>query len=112
MLNQAAPLSPIEVLAEQASQHAKEISDYLRATNHPHPSFERDAPATTLPPSAPNNMKEARVKLTEAALKLFQLAIGPAELLPDMMASVSLCIPFHHLECKKVSSMDGMITEV
>lgn len=85
-------LSPIEKYAEQVSLSAKALSEYLRANNHPQPSFNRDAPTVTLPASAPRDIVLARRELTEAAFKIFQLAVGPSEFLPHLIADVR-----HHI---------------
>lgn len=86
-------LSAIEQYADQISRSAKTLSDYLRANNQPQPSFERDAPTSTLPASAPEDIALARRELTEASFKVFQLAVGPSEFLPHLTANVSLLHP-------------------
>ncbi|KAH8695143.1 sterigmatocystin 8-O-methyltransferase [Talaromyces proteolyticus] len=80
-------LSAIEQYADQISRSAKTLSDYLRANNQPQPSFERYAPTSTLPASAPEDIALARRDLTEASFKIFQLAVGPSEFLPHLTAN-------------------------
>lgn len=76
--------SPIEDLAEQVAVATKTLSEFLRSNGHGQPSFDREAPSTTLPPAAPKEILVARQNLTEAALKLYQLATGPSEYLPRL----------------------------
>jgi 6-hydroxytryprostatin B O-methyltransferase len=88
--------STLEEFADQIPANAKVISDFLRSNGLPLPSFERDAPTTTIPASAPSEVRAARQKLMEGALRTFQLALGPSEYLPNLAVGVSppvfLCV--------------------
>lgn len=79
--------SPLEVFAQEAVDSVKTISGFLRSKDLPHPSFARDAPANAFL-SAPNDVLVARTKLTEAALRLLQLAQGPQEYIPNLAVNV------------------------
>ena len=83
--------SPLESFAQEATDNAQILGDYLRSHNLAHPSFERDAPANAFL-SAPNDVLAARSKLTEAALRLLQLAQGPQEYIPNLAVNVSCCL--------------------
>ena len=80
-------LSPLEILAQEAIDNAKTISTFLRSNNLPHPSFARDAPANAFL-SAPKDVSSARSRLTEAALRMLQLAQGPQEYIPNLAVNV------------------------
>ena len=80
--------SPLESFAQEATENAKTISEFLRSNDLPHPSFARDAPANAFL-SAPDDVLAARSKLTEAALRLLQLARGPQEYIPNLTENVS-----------------------
>lgn len=81
--------SLLEDLAQQVAANAKSVSKFIEACGHAQPSFDRDAPISVLPASAPENIQIAQQNLTEAALKLYQLSLGPREYLPNLQASVS-----------------------
>ena len=80
--------SPLEIFAQEASNNAKTISDFLRSNDLDHPSFERNAPVDAFT-SAPKDVLTARSKLTEAAQKLLDLARGPQEYIPNLAVNVS-----------------------
>ena len=80
--------SPLESFAQEAIDNVKTISEFLRSNDLPHPSFARDAPANAFL-SAPDDVLAARSKLTEAALRLLQLAQGPQEYIPNLAVNVS-----------------------
>ena len=80
--------SPLESFAQEATENVKTISDFLRSNDLPHPSFARDAAANAFL-SAPDDVLAARSKLTEAALRLLQLARGPQEYIPNLAVNVS-----------------------
>lgn len=80
--------SPLESFAQEATDNAKIISEFLRSNGLPHPSFAKDAPANAFL-SAPDDVLNARANLTEAALRLFQLAQGPQEYIPNLSVNVN-----------------------
>ena len=82
-------LSPLEKLAGQISENSTKISTFLHSTGHAQPSFDRDAPAASIPADSPPEIRTARQQLMEAALKAFQLALGPNEYLPNLALGVS-----------------------
>ncbi|MCJ1264299.1 hypothetical protein MMC22_004170 [Lobaria immixta] len=79
--------SPLESFAQEAIDSVKIITDFLRSNDLPHPSFARDAPANAFL-SAPDGVLAARSMLTEAALRLLQLARGPQEYIPNLAVDV------------------------
>ena len=79
--------SPLESFAQEAIESVKTISNFLRSNDLPHPSFARDAPANAFL-SVPEDVLAARSRLTEAALRLLQLARGPQEYLPNLAVNV------------------------
>lgn len=84
-----AQTDPLKDLAEQIATCSTAISTFLRSQGHPHPSFNRDAAPITLPDSAPDEVKAARLALMEASMNMFQLAVGPSEYLPNLAVNVS-----------------------
>ena len=88
--------SSLEGFAQEATDNARIIGDYLRSNGLPHPSFERDAPANAFL-SAPNEVLAARSELTEAALRLLQLAQGPQEYIPNLAVNVSCLLQMPNL---------------
>ena len=81
--------SPLLDLAQKVFANAYNLSEQLSAEGLPLPSFEVDGPINVAPSTASKAAQSARVAVAEAAFKLFQLASGPSELLPNMTASVS-----------------------
>jgi 6-hydroxytryprostatin B O-methyltransferase len=79
----------LETYAEQICSAAKQISAWCALNNHPHPSFDRQAPTITLPTSAPQKILTARQTLIESAFKIQQLATEPNEYLPRLAVHVS-----------------------
>jgi len=80
--------SLLEELSEQISKKASIISQFLRSNSYPQPSFDRNGPIITLPAGAPQEVRVARQSLIDASLKIFQLAVGPAEFLPNIAVGV------------------------
>ena len=80
--------SPLESFAQETVDNAEVISKFFRNHGLPHPSFARDAPANAFS-STPDDVLAARSKLTEAALRLLQLAQGPQEYIPDLTVNAS-----------------------
>jgi hypothetical protein len=83
------PLSPMEDLAFQIGTSTKTITEYLRSQNQRQPSFGRDAPTNIFPRDCPQEILKQRQSLVEASLKIFQLATGPSEFLPNLAVGVS-----------------------
>ena len=81
--------SLLEDLAQQIATSASSVSEFLDAHGHTQPSFDRDAPVSILPVSAPKHIQIAHQQLMEAALRLYQLALGPREYLPNLQVGVS-----------------------
>lgn len=88
--------STLETLASQVQENAKTVSDFLRSSGHAAPSFASDAPATSIPASAPPEIGAARQALMGAALQIFHLAAGPSEYLPHLAVGVSKSTVIHH----------------
>ena len=78
----------LEAFASQISENSKILTDFLKSADHPQPSFGRDAPASTLPENAPESIQIARTNLMEAALRVYQLALGPKEFIPTLAVGV------------------------
>lgn len=83
----------LEDLSAKIQENVCRISLFLRRDGHALPSFDVDAPVTTLPASAPTEIHAARQALMEAALQTFQLAAGPSEYLPHLAVGVRV-LPF------------------
>ena len=66
----------LESFVQEATDNAQILGEDLRSHTFAYPSFERGAP-TNVFLLAPNDVLAARSKLTEAALRLLQLAQGP-----------------------------------
>ena len=75
-------------LAGSISTNAQLLSTYLHSEGHPVPSFERDAAPKAVPASAPGEVQAAREALLDASMKMFQLASGPSEYLPNLAVQV------------------------
>ena len=73
--------SPLEALAARICSSAKTISAYCEETNYPHRSFDRDAPSTMLPRTAPQHILVAQQTVLEAAYKIQQLATDASDYL-------------------------------
>ncbi|KAF3403574.1 O-methyltransferase bik3 [Penicillium rolfsii] len=71
-------------LASSISSNAQIVSKFLQSEGHSAPSFEGDAASTVVPATAPTNVQVAREALLEASMKMFQLASGPREYLPNL----------------------------
>lgn len=68
--------TPLVALAQDVSQQATVISEFLAANNFTQPSVTGDADYS---PDLPPEIEEARRKLREAAKAIEALAAGPAE---------------------------------
>ncbi|KAK3390613.1 O-methyltransferase-domain-containing protein [Podospora didyma] len=75
---------PLEELAWECTKNAVAVSQYLSSHNLPQPSHSPDGPSRTLPQGTPASIRQARESLMDAALKLFQLAAGPSEFIPNL----------------------------
>ena len=84
----SASISTMEELGNKVSTNATILTNFLRSNSWAEPSFDRNSPTTTLPATAPENIRVARQSLIEASLKIFQLAIGPSEFLPNLAVGV------------------------
>lgn len=95
-------ITPMEQLSEQLHKATKIVADYLRINGHTQPSFDRDSPPNTLPADAPHEIKAARLQIVDCTLKIQQLALGPAEFLPNLQVSVCSCVFsfYNHLQLK------------
>ncbi|KAH8432997.1 uncharacterized protein LDX57_010632 [Aspergillus melleus] len=98
--------SLLEDLATKIQENAGRISSFLRDNGHTLPSFNVDAPATTLPASAPTEIHAARQALMEAALQTFQLAAGPSEYLPH------LAVGYQYVACLRWLTHFGIFARV
>lgn len=79
--------SPLENFAQEVMDSVTTISNFFQTNHLPHPSLARDAPANAFL-SAPDDVLTARSNLTEAALRLLQLAQGPQEYIPNLAVNV------------------------
>lgn len=84
----AAKTDLLNELANSISTNAGLISTFLHSESHPIPSFQRDAATTAVPASAPGEIQAAREALLDASMKMFQLASGPSEYLPNLAVHV------------------------
>lgn len=75
-------------LAGSILTNAQLVSTYLRSEGHPVPSFGRDSAPKAVPASAPGEVQAAREALLDASMKMFQLASGPSEYLPNLAVHV------------------------
>ncbi|CAG8212627.1 unnamed protein product [Penicillium salamii] len=80
-------------LAGSILTNAQLVSTYLRSEGHPVPSFGRDSAPKAVPASAPGEVQAAREALLDASMKMFQLASGPSEYLPN------LAVHYQYLSC-------------
>lgn len=78
----------MEELCCQLSENVSTLVGFLDKEGRPLRSFQRDAPATTLPPDAPEEVKRARQVIIDASMRLHQLALGPSEYLPNLATGV------------------------
>lgn len=85
--------TPLETYAEEICSAAKAISGWCLLEGLPQPSFDPQAPSVTLPPTAPQNVLNARQQLINASTKVQQLATEPSEYLPSLATHVS-CLNF------------------
>jgi hypothetical protein len=85
---ETAKSSKLELLGDAVARNVSIVSDYLQKNNLPQPSFERNASLTFIPPKSPSHIQQAHQALMEAALKLFQLASGPIEYIPNLALGV------------------------
>lgn len=69
----------LERLAETCLSTARQIKEYLAANNQPPLTFNADGPAF-FPPATPE-IQHARLDLRAAAMRLYQLASGPDDVL-------------------------------
>ncbi|KAM3065297.1 hypothetical protein ACMFMG_004318 [Clarireedia jacksonii] len=83
--------SQLEQLAEAITQNSQIISSFLRENSLPCPSFDPEAPLSAIPTTAPEHIANARQKLIDAAMGVFQLTTGPSEYLPH------LALGYHYL---------------
>ena len=79
--------SPLEDFAREVVESVTTISNFFRGAGRPHPSLARDAPANAFL-SAPDHVLSERLKLTEAALRILQLAQGPQEYMSNLAVNV------------------------
>ncbi|KAJ5345345.1 hypothetical protein N7452_003349 [Penicillium brevicompactum] len=89
----AAKTDLLNELASSISSNARLVSTYLHSESHTIPSFDRDAASTAVPASAPGEIKAAREALLDASMRMFQLASGPSEYLPN------LAVHYQYLSC-------------
>nr|QKG86290.1 O-methyltransferase [Aspergillus sp. FM242] len=98
--------SLLETLSTKIQDNAGSISSFLRCNGHSLPTFNVDAPSTTLPASAPTEIHAARQALMEAALQMFQLAAGPSEYLPH------LAVGYQYVTCLRWLTHFGIFARV
>lgn len=103
--------SLLEDLSQQISINAKVLSEYLSSAGYPQPSFDRNGPATVLPPAASESAIVARQHLKEAARKVFELASGPNEYLENVGLEVSAAIASRPLHLMTRQRLDRFPTK-
>lgn len=81
---------PLEELSWDITKNASVVSQYLQAHDLPQPTLDADGPATTIPKNSPLGIQRARQNLIESSLRMFQLAVGPSEFLPNLAVGVSI----------------------
>ncbi|KAI0099267.1 sterigmatocystin 8-O-methyltransferase [Nemania sp. FL0031] len=84
---------PLEELSFEITRNAVLVSQYLHSEGFPQPSHDADGPSSTIPRDSPQSIRVARQNLIEASLKMFQLALGPTEYLPNLATG------FQYLSC-------------
>ena len=82
--------APLERLASQLYDAAKEITLFCEQQNHPQRSFDHIEPATLLPAGAPERLLAAQQSVNEAATKIQQLVTDPNDYLVRFHIQVSL----------------------
>lgn len=81
----------LQKYAEDVNSAVKVINSYCSSEGLPHPSFDLQAPKSTIPPTAPLNVQLARQSLIASANAIQQLAKEPADYLPHL--AIHVCPP-------------------
>lgn len=84
----------LQTYAKEISSAVETISAYCTSEGLPHPSFDPQAPAVTIPSTAPLAVQDARQKLVASAAGIQKLATEPAEYLPNLAIYVRSAHPF------------------
>lgn len=71
----------IEGLSESILHNTLKITDYLRSHSLPSPSFDVNAPRTSMIPPEATEIQEARAQVINDTLRLRDLMLGPQDYL-------------------------------
>ncbi|KAM3429292.1 hypothetical protein NHJ13734_008232 [Beauveria thailandica] len=82
-----------ESLAQTLAKDVASLSNYLDSAGHPPPSSDVHTPAVVLPNDAPLYAHEARERILDHCLWLFQLVAGPSEYLANLQTG------YHYVSC-------------
>lgn len=81
-------LPPLQTYVNEISAAADTITVYCAENALPHPAFDPEAPAVTIPPTAPLEVQAARQKIIASAARIQQVVTEPAEYLPNLAIHV------------------------
>ena len=81
-------LPPLQTYVNEISAAADTITAYCAENALPHPAFDPEAPAVTIPPTAPLDVQAARQKIIASAARIQQVVTEPAEYLPNLAIHV------------------------
>ena len=79
---------PLQTYVNEISAAAETITAYCDENALPHPAFDPEAPAITIPPTAPLDIQAARQKIIASAAMIQQVVLEPAEYLPNLAIHV------------------------
>jgi hypothetical protein len=71
----------ISELASIIATNTAKVNDYLSSKNLPSPSFDVNAPSTSLIPPEAEDIESARAAVIDATTKLHRLMLGPRDYL-------------------------------
>lgn len=83
----------ISELASIIATNTAKVNEYLASKNLPLPSFDVNAPSTSLIPPEAEEIEAARAAVIEATTKLHRLMLGPRDYLQSFTVCPSLRNP-------------------
>ena len=98
-------VSTVQTYAKTISSAADLIAEYCTANDLPQPSLRPDAPAVTIPLSAPLAVRDARQRLVDAAIRVQQVVMEPGDYITRLAVQVCMLFDFANL-FRFVSSYD------
>ena len=78
----------VKGLAQSLEKDVQTLTQYLDSAGQPAPSFDLHSPTVVLPENAPSHAHEARERILDHCLQLFQLVAGPSEYLANLQTGV------------------------